>query len=96
MTTPQSYPLSWPDRWPRTRYRNRSNFKSNYAHGNSHHSMAKVTAELQHQLDLLRARKCVLSTNVELRLDGQPKSNRVSSPDINIAWENSKRARNWN
>lgn len=47
--------------------------------------MAKVTNQLQHELDLLRATACVLSTNVELRLDGQPKSNRALCPDSGAA-----------
>lgn len=47
--------------------------------------MARAVYELQHELDLLRATKCVLSSNVELRIDGTPRSNQPKVPDPGAA-----------
>ena len=69
------FPLSWPIGWPETprRLRARSPFRS---HGSAM-TMATATGRLMRELALLKAEQAVLSTNIELRLDGQPYSNRA-------------------
>lgn len=47
--------------------------------------MNKARQELQGELDRLGARDAILSTNVELRLDGQPMSNRAQPMDKGAA-----------
>ena len=66
MSDQTAYPLSWPIGWERTRFReNASRFKGN--------TFAKARDGLGHELDLLGAKNVVLSTNIPLRLDGQPR-----------------------
>lgn len=72
-----AYPLSWPLGWARSKWRLRSRFDAP--------SVAKARGALSHQLDLLGAQHCTLSTNVELRLDGQPRSDRRPPEDPGAA-----------
>lgn len=74
-----AYPLQWPAGWPRTpaHRRHPSKFKPG--------SMAAETQELIWELRRLGARNMVLSTNVELRQDGLPYSNRRRPDDPAVA-----------
>ena len=77
------YPLAWPQGWPRTpAVRRRSAQFSGRANDGQviNLSVAKATQRLIGQLDALKATDEVLSTNVQLRLDGLPRSDR-SEPD---------------
>lgn len=60
----ESYPLSWPAGRPRKKYPTRAQFGD--------HSFEKARKALSRELDLLRAEKLILSTNIPLRLDGMP------------------------
>ncbi len=80
-----AYPLHWPTQYPRTQRPRRSVFKTNYANGNKHHSMDRTTRELSSELARLGAQNVVLSTNVQLRIDGWPYSNQVSPHDTGAA-----------
>ena len=85
MTAPPSsgYPLQWPAGYPRTpaHKRRRSPFTS---HGRPL-TVADGLARLQSQLDLLRAKSPVLSSNLELRLDGLPRSAQANPSDPGVA-----------
>lgn len=74
-----AYPLQWPMGWPRTPSHRRqpSKFKPG--------SMANETQELIWELQRLGARRMVLSTNIELRQDGLPYSNRRRPDDPGVA-----------
>jgi len=48
-------------------------------------SIADANQRLQAELDRLRARSVILSTNVELRLDGMPRSDRSPPADPGVA-----------
>lgn len=48
-------------------------------------SVAVARERLQREVDLLGARGVILSTNVELRLDGQPRSDRSEPSDPGVA-----------
>ncbi|MDE2101109.1 MAG: J domain-containing protein [Patescibacteria group bacterium] len=76
MSEQQAYPLSWPEGWPRTApgQRMQSRFMRR-------RSMEEACHFLSGELERLLARKCVLSTNVERRLDGTPYSNRAQPQD---------------
>ncbi len=76
----ESYPLSWPTGHARTSElsRERARFGD--------HSMIEATRFVRHEFDLLpKARSLVVSSNVELRLDGNPRSNRRAPDDPGIA-----------
>lgn len=79
MNTQNAYPLSWPPAWKRNQVRSRSNF------GN--HSVDRTTSEILHQLKLLGVGNynVVISTNIELRRDGLPRSNGPAPADPGVA-----------
>lgn len=81
MSDKTAYPLSWPEGWPRTKFKHSSNFKRNRGRV----SMADALDFLQRELDRLGARKQMLSTNVALRLDGQPRSQMAQPSDVGAA-----------
>lgn len=87
MTT--AYPLSWPEGWPRT-----TNRKAGHQFVNTSWDGPKreVTFDrartlLMKELERLGARGVVLSTNLPLRLDGQPYADaaRRQMPDPGVA-----------
>lgn len=63
----QSYPLSWPQGWPRTPAHHR---RFNWQLKNS--TFGRAREQLADELRRLGAEHTVLSTNLNLRLDGQP------------------------
>lgn len=88
--TVESYPLHWPASWKRTapRWRDRAKFSS-AAHAREYRkapaTVAIATQRLQQELDRLGARSITLSSNLELRLDGMPRSNRPEPDDTGVA-----------
>lgn len=76
----QRYPLSWPAGWPRTRSPQASRFDRS-----GDRTFAVARDELLRQLRLLGATHVVLSTNIPLRQDGLPYSNRKQPDDRGVA-----------
>lgn len=74
--THQAYPLCWPEGQARTRHLEPSRFKT---------SFAVARDELANELIRLKAKHTVLSTNVELRVDGQPYASRKEPSDPAVA-----------
>ncbi len=76
-----AYPLQWPAGWKRSGQQRNSPF------GN--HSVARATdrilAELGRKPIGCSAHDVVISTNVELRMDGLPRSNRRPPEDSGVA-----------
>lgn len=68
------FPLSWPIGWPETPRHKRQ--RSKFTTLRNPMTMATATHRLIRELDLLKAEQPILSTNIELRLDGKPYSNR--------------------
>lgn len=66
----EAYPLHWPEGWPKAKYREDSRFKTTFA---------KARDELFEEIRRLGGTLPVLSTNIELRLDGLPYANRAPS-----------------
>lgn len=81
MNDQTAYPLSWPAGWPRTKTPQRSRFGT-YT---NKPSIMKARTLLQAELDRLGARNPILSTNMELRLDGLPRSDRRPPTDTGAA-----------
>lgn len=77
MTT--AYPLSWPQGWPRTPASKRHS--SRFTPG----ALADEAQETIWELQRLGARHVVISTNIELRRDGLPYSNRRKPDDPGVA-----------
>ncbi len=99
--TAQRYPLSWPMGWKRTNAvdRERANFgkaqswlgpeqsdgKRQKMSRKAPLSTVDATKRLQGELDRLGAVKAILSTNVELRMDGTPRADRRDPFDVGAA-----------
>lgn len=71
-----AYPLQWPPGWPRTKVPQWSSFKVS-----QHEAQNGIVRELH----LLGARNVVISTDVELRQDGMPRSGRRAPEDQGVA-----------
>ena len=72
----QAYPLSWPQGQPRTPRPQNSRFDTTFT---------RARNALIDELRLIGANQPVLSTNIELRLDGQPYASRRMPDDTGIA-----------
>ncbi len=72
---PEAFPLQWPAGKARTKNPTRSKFKTGFGAARNH---------LSEELRRLGAQRIVLSTNVPLRNDGQPRAN-VTVHDSGIA-----------
>lgn len=70
METPARYPLQWPSGWRRAPYRRNGKFTKEGRPIN----VADASRRLERELERLGAERPVLSTNVELRMDGRPRS----------------------
>ncbi len=93
MITPTAYPLHWPSTRARTPAAQRTVAKFRTG-GGSHLrrdgapkpvTLVDARERLQDQLDLLRAQDVTLSTNLQLRLDGQPRAGLAEPDDPGVA-----------
>jgi hypothetical protein len=81
-----AFPLAWPDGWPRAKGRQRASFKRQGDRGWMEAlTVAIARKRLGDELDRLGARYVTLSTNLELRLDGQPRSGQPEPYDPGAA-----------
>ncbi len=75
----EAYPLQWPAGWPRTPSHKRQ--PSRFSPG----ALSSEARDCVAELHRLGARNAVISTNVELRQDGLPYSNRRKPDDPGVA-----------
>lgn len=78
MTAPSRYPLAWPEGWPRKSPAGRkyASFKVDFD---------KAVRELGYEIERLGGRYPILSTNLELRVDGTPRRDRGEPSDRGVA-----------
>ena len=81
MNAEGAYPLQWLPGYPRAKRRARSRF----GRAGAGVSFAEARDGLIDELRLLGASDVVLSTNIELRLDGLPYANRRSVEDTGVS-----------
>ncbi len=81
MSAPASYPLAWPLGWPRAKRRHPASFRDKSNGKLAAVPLSVACRRLQDQLDSLRARDVTLSTNLETRVDGQPRGDRAEPFD---------------
>ena len=86
----QAHPLQWPAGRQRTKYRKHGQFNKKVPTGkgwsrSQELSVADATRRLQDELDRIGARYPVISSNVELRLDGLPRSGQPEPDDPGVA-----------
>lgn len=84
-----AYPLQWPAGRPRKAARKRATFgkKVNNGHWTETKDLtvADALSRLQDELDKINARQPVVSTNLETRLDGLPRSGQAEPRDPGVA-----------
>lgn len=88
MNNTPAFPLQWPSGWNRARARQAASFgtTSRSRQGFKQQlTVAEARERLSDQLDMLRARYVTLSSNMELRLDGQPRSGLPEPTDPGVA-----------
>jgi hypothetical protein len=71
----EAYPLQWPPQWPRTKYPQQAQFKV---------GMGEAVSDLYDELERLGATNIIVSSNMQVRLDGRPyaKQNRMSDEGV--------------
>lgn len=80
----QAFPLHWPDGWPRTKAR-----KVNHPFGSRTYQLGfdRARRQLREELGRLGAKLVVISTNIALRIDGEPNASaaRTQQRDPGVA-----------
>lgn len=84
---PNRFPLAWPAHRPRRDAKNRIRgtfTEANSPKKNGAITMATAAERLEDQIERLGGRYPVLSTNVELRMDGRPRADRAPPSDPGV------------
>lgn len=76
MTAPSAYPLAWPEGWPRTKNPQPARFDV---------SFEKARQALGWEIERMGGHYPVLSSNVPLRIDGQPRASAAEPDDPGVA-----------
>lgn len=71
-----AYPLHWPANWPRAQFPEQSRFKTTFA---------KARDSLFKELERMKAKDVILSTNIQLTRDGLPYARRNQPDDRGVA-----------
>lgn len=74
-------PLSWPTGWPRTKHPKTSRFGS----WNRKPTVHEGTSYVLNELRLMKATDIIISTNLQLRKDGLPRSGQITPKDAGVA-----------
>jgi DnaJ domain len=87
MNEKTSFPLTWPEGWPRTERHKitSSRFTRNCNYSSRNHSMDEARRALATELERLGARDAILSTNIKIRIDGNPYSGQAQPNDRGAA-----------
>lgn len=80
MKTPDRYPLAWPEHRPRTKGRRPGRFTAE----NRPIGVAAALRRVDQQLGMIGARWPILSSNLEVRVDGSPVLNRGMPTDPGV------------
>lgn len=75
--TNRSFPLHWPDGYPRTNNPKRARFDD--------WTVNQVRKELEHEIKLFGGKNLIISSNLELKLDGAPRSGQRQPQDTGVA-----------
>lgn len=77
MESTRNYPLYWPEGWPRSGFHKVARFDD--------HSVAEGRRMVADQVRLFGGKELIISSNLELRLDGNPRSNQRQPEDRGVA-----------
>lgn len=81
MNNINAYPLNWPPGWQRSV----KQIKSRFGRGDNKPSIYEATKFLNQELKRFLATDIIISSNLELRNDGLPRSNQKTPDDAGIA-----------
>lgn len=89
--TPTRYPLQWPVGWKRTPYRASAKFSKHDKRLSVYDGVQRVLRELE-RLGVTEA-DVVISTNLQTRLDGMPRSDQAqpADPGVCVYWQRGKK-----
>jgi hypothetical protein len=95
MSERKSFPLSWPEGWRRTKTRVRAAFGKTQRDANNFRELKRLSVADSVQRVIAELGRMgvpdwnvILSTNVQLRLDGLPRSDREpSDPGVAVYWK---------
>lgn len=76
---PQRFPLAWPAHRPRRRVQDR--VRGSFEADKKRVTHAAASEKLEDQIERLGGKYPILSTNVELRMDGRPRADRTAPYD---------------
>jgi hypothetical protein len=86
MAQETAYPLSWPNGWPRAKSRYRAKFGRRLDRGSLEKlTVAQALTRLQDEVARLGAHNSIISTDLQLRLDGLPRSSQAEPRDPGAA-----------
>lgn len=83
--TDRRSPLHWPAGKPRSRNRSTPQFGTGFSQRRGEFTIGDALSSLQAELDRLGAQQVVLSSNLDLRLDGLPRSGQANPADSGVA-----------
>lgn len=83
--TPTRFPLAWPVGRPRTKVRTRGQFSEKGANDKSRMvSLQTACDRVEDQVERLGGVNVLLSSNMELRMDGRPRADRAAPSDPGV------------
>lgn len=82
MDAPSRYPLAWPQGRPRRRWQDRA--KGSFVHNGKPIKSGDAATKVEAELRRLGAVYPILSSNLELRLDGRPRADRAEPADPGV------------
>ena len=88
---PESYPLAWPEGWPRTEVRKPGQFSYKSRHpergwiNQTPITLGRALNRLKAEVDRMGAALVTVSTNLQVRLDGLPRSGQRAPDDPGVA-----------
>lgn len=85
MNPQTAYPLAWPEGWPRRASFARQRARFAKSHNAAQLTLARTRDEVLDELRKLGAARIVISTNLELRNDGLPRSGQKMPEDPAVA-----------
>jgi hypothetical protein len=77
MESTRAYPLYWPEGWARSTFHKVAKFGD--------HSVAQGRREIQNEVRLFGGKDLIVSSNLELNKDGNPRSNQRQPEDRGVA-----------
>lgn len=80
--SPQNYPLTWPSHRPRTKPADRR--RGDFVANSKAITLSAAVDKLDDQIERLGGHSALLSSNIELKMDGRPRADRAPPADPGV------------